>query len=342
MSMVAGVFGKTAAFRCDAGPHIGTGHVIRCLALAEALKKCGYMACFLSDPTTLDMMPALKDSGFKVHNPTFHPDTPWDFLIVDHYDLDETYERQQRLFATKILVLDDLADRRHDCDILIDQTYGRNESDYRPIVPEKCRILTGTDYAILRPDFSKVRPQAQERRKDVTDVRRVLVFISGSDKDNVTQKVLQGLQNVTGLSRIDVIIGAQSTHRRSIEEAIKNLPATATIHTNLNGQDLARLMVESDLAIGAGGTTSWERCCLGLPALLIEIADNQKKIATELHSAGAVINLGWFESLAPQKIAEALQTLQKNPEKLRRMAEAGFEICDGLGADRICRSLEKP
>lgn len=332
---------STALFRCDASPDIGSGHIIRCLTLANALSEKGWKCVFAVTPKTLETVPALKKAGYEIVDTDTKRNV--DLLIVDHYSLDHIYESTSRSWAQHILVIDDLADRAHNCDFLLDQTYGRCADDYTGLVPADCAIFTGADYALLKPAFAKIRKKTLIRRTQKNGVfDRVLISMGATNVRNVTGKVLTALAawNEQKLV-IDVILGAHAYEAGSVKALVMDISRTGPHEVNYltNVSDMASLMAHADLAIGAGGTTSWERCCLGLPAIMLEIADNQSVIAKNLHDAGAVINLGKDSDFSEAALAETLSRLKAQPEKMLKMTKKASRICDGSGIDRICKEI---
>ncbi len=325
-----------ALFRCDASKQIGTGHVVRCLTLANELRKNGWTCAFSVSAETLQVVPMLSDSGFETMEPDSQADK-YDLAIFDHYFLDASSEEKMRLHANYVLVIDDLANRRHDCDILVDQTYGRSPSDYKSLTPEPAHLLTGTQYALLRDQFAKARPAALERRaKEKGAIRNLFVLISGTDPDNVTLKVLSALESFGGLS-VDLVLGHIAAERMNIQKLI----AGRNIKWHRDVRDMAGMMSAADLAIGAGGTASWERCCLGLPTINIIIADNQELISRNLEEDGAICNLGWHTGITPGDIAACVNDLIQNPDKIVAMSEKAATICDGLGAGRVVEEINR-
>ena len=306
----------TAIFRCDASTTIGSGHIMRCLTLANYMKELGWTCIFSTFPETLKAAPALVNSGYEVIAPNALKHC--DVMVVDHYELSAPDETAFRASAKKIIVIDDLADRSHDCDVLLDQTYGRVANDYKDLTPKNAAILTGSEYALLRPEFQKLRPTSLKRR-DLSQgkIERVLIAI------------LQTNLNLT----VDVVIGGGNPHLESLRQQIKSMGPD--IHLHVNVSNMAALMVQADLAIGAGGTTSWERACLGLPTLLIEIAGNQKTISANLHAQGVVINLGWHENITTSNIADALRDLRQSQKLVLKMSQRARELCSGDGASHL-------
>lgn len=325
-------------FRCDASPDIGSGHVYRCLTLADVMIERGWNCIFLSAPGSENVVPALAKPQYGLARSVID-NLRADVLVVDHYGMDADFESACRDWAKKIVVIDDLADRTHDCDVLIDQTYGRDADDYKDLVPGDCRILTGPDYALLRPQFFAAREGSLMRRKAGLPERpRVLVSLGSTNMHGVTQTALRGLQLFKSCSLIiDVVLGAAAPGVEEVRALVDvmNIDGLHQVIYHQNVADMAGLMALADLAIGAGGTTSWERCCLGLPVLIVEIADNQRFLAAELHNAGAAHNLGWHARVDVQMLVTALETYIIDPERARVMAEKAAAICDGRGTQRV-------
>ena len=289
------------AFRADASLAIGSGHVMRCRALAQALQERGAQVEFKDE------------SGINAV----------DWLVVDQYSLDAAWESRMRQKAAKILVIDDLADRRHDCDVLLDQNWFPDaERRYAGRVPARCRMLLGPRYALLRPEFSR----ADKRQRD-GKVHRVLVSMGGMDPGNETSKAIRLLQG-RGVA-VDVVVGAANPHR----EEIARRCAQAGFEFHLQPSNMAELMAAADLAIGAGGTTTWERCCLGLPTLQLAIALNQEAPTRALAEAGLVTYAG--RSLTEHSLLQALKNTEMLKEQSRRVAE----LVDGLVAGRVAAAL---
>jgi len=324
-----------AVFRTDASARIGAGHVMRCLTLADALNEHGWRCGFACGEETIDTVPALGRSNHRLVELDSISDI--DMLVVDHYGLDAVFEKSCRQSARRILVIDDLADRPHDCDILLDQTFGRKAAEYANLVPADCTVLTGSKYALVRSMFASTRPQALERRAANGDIKRILVSLGSTDPDNVTSMVLKSLSGLAKAVKIDVVLGSNAPHLSGVQALAETLPLDITVHVDC--RDMAERNRIADLAIGAAGSSSWERCCLGLPTLMIVIADNQERIAVELDSAGAAINLGLSSAIGEQDITSAIENLMNNPEKLNDMSARAAALCDGRGAERVINEI---
>ncbi len=311
---------------------------MRCLTLADTLASRGWYCAFASAPGTTDIVPTLKGTqhdtreraGFDAADVLMET---WpegcDVLVVDHYQLDNHFETACRSWAKRIMVIDDLADRKHDCDFLLDQTLGRSGDDYGDLVPASCRILTGSAYALLRPHFAAAREAALARRQVEKSVRRVLISCGATDPHNVTATVLEGLTLVAPDARVDVVLGGAAPQ-----------VSTSLANIYIDHEDMAGLMARADLAIGAAGTSSWERCCLGLPTLLVVTADNQRTVAHNLAESGAAIVIGDYHDLTPEHVAQAYREIIDDAEGLDQMRTAAARQCNGLGARLLAMLLE--
>jgi UDP-2,4-diacetamido-2,4,6-trideoxy-beta-L-altropyranose hydrolase len=318
--------------------------------LAESLNGQGWRVTFAATGETVNTVAALAKPPVEVLEV---PGQAWasadilfpfvglkaDLLVVDHYGLDAPYEEIWRPWVDRIMVIDDLANRPHDCDILLDQTFGRSPDAYSSLVPAHARLLLGSDYALLRTAFVEKRPAALAAR----DARRgriekVLVSFGTMDPDNVTALALEALRPfATGLD-VDVVLGSRAPHLADVRARVEALPH-ARLRTEVT--DMADLMCAADLAIGAGGTTSWERCCLGLPAIVVRIADNQKTIVANLAKAGAIVDAGDGRGLTVAKLGEHVARLLADAEAVRAMSQVARHICDGGGVKRTVAALEE-
>lgn len=366
------------AFRADASLQIGTGHVMRCLTLADALAASGADCQFICRTHEGNLIEFIRGKGYIAHAlPIAHeartdstapsPNAPtsnlahrhWlgatqaqdadacasilavqrpDWLIVDHYALDVRWERALAPHYSKLMVIDDLADRPNACDLLLDQTFGREAADYRPLVPAACRLLCGSEFALLRPEFAALRPYSLQRRAQPA-FRELLITMGGVDKDNATGQVLQALHScpLPANCRITVVMGATAPWLDEVRKSAYDMPWPTRVLVGVS--NMAQLMAESDLAIGAAGATSWERCCLGVPTIMVVLAENQRTVALGLEQSGAakLISLG---PSAPAKFRELLLPLIDDPAKLLCMSECAASIVDGSGVNAVIRQME--
>ena len=338
------------AFRLDASKQIGGGHAVRCAALAHALAARGAETLFLVNHGATTVAPVLErlNSVVLPSNVTVPGNAEraalrsvWPqgahVIVVDHYGLEAIDETPLRTEAERIAVLDDLVDRPHDCDLLFDQTCGRDQSEYRPLLPPTARVYTGADFALLRPEFRSRRDEALSRRANSGPVQRVLVSFGLTDFGNLSEPVCRCLSG-RGLA-IDVVIGLAARQSREALLLLSAEQDDVTIHRDLDADEIADVMVNADLAVGALGTTSWERCCLGLPTVAVPTASNQLNVARALAEAGAVRLVNAFD---PLKIsAEALDLAGNVPDR-KAMSLAAAVICDGQGTERVARILAEP
>jgi UDP-2,4-diacetamido-2,4,6-trideoxy-beta-L-altropyranose hydrolase len=352
-------------FRVDASTRIGTGHIMRCLNLAEALREQKVHTHFICRNHVGNLIPLLRREAMNVTvlPVTMAPDAihgenyqAWlgatpvedyeqtiealngeqpDCLVVDHYGLDVEWERKLRPNAGRLMVVDDLANRHHDCDLLLDQNYSVEGSHrYMGLVPLACQLLIGPRYALLHSKYSEFRkkPRVRDGR-----VERVLIFFGGSDPKNMTGLALDALLQI-GLRNlhIDIVVGANNPYDEVLQKQSANRPQIK-IHRML--PYLADLMTQADLALGAGGVTTLERMCLGLPSIVLSIADNQRPGCEALSQAGAINYVGDVESIRIEDIVNAVEQLTSNPDRLLALSTRSSGIVDGLGASRIADAL---
>lgn len=344
------------AIRADASVETGTGHLMRCLVLADALAAMGDQVTFLCAPATAPWRRMIEGRGHRhVTLPIAAPSasqpdqrsdaeavlgvlsSPVDWLIVDHYDLDHRWESQVRPRASRVLAIDDLANRVHDCDVLLDQNGQCDGARYDGLVPTGMVRLLGTHWALLRPSFVAARAV---RAPSDGGVRRISVFMGGTDVAGGAGMALAALSRAD-LRHIDVdvLIGGQALHRRDLEAAAA-VRGNTQVHVDL--PDPAALFAAADLAIGAGGIAALERCCLRLPTITIAVADNQALGLAWLSGAGAVRHMGPLDGVDPGMLADEISSLCRQPEQVKDMAERAAALVDGYGTARVARTLYRP
>ena len=368
-------------FRADASLQIGTGHVMRCLTLADELKakgaKCyfisrghpgnlldfvakrGHQTINLAAPNDLSAADneTSKAEGILLHQGPKHADwlgTSWqadaqetatfvtdlrpDWLVVDHYALDHHWEQTLSPFCGQLLVIDDLADRTHICDLLLDQNLGHQAQDYHGKIPPHCQILIGPHFSLLRPEFSELRDYSLNRRKNQPGLSHLLINMGGVDQSNATGQVLQALKSCALPSdiRIRVIMGLTAPWLKNVQEISAQMPWQTDVL--LNSNSMAYHMANSDLAIGAAGSTSWERCCLGLPTVMLVLAENQLNAALHLHNSGAAIFLELNNSFS-RNLNYEIQSLINNPKKIVEASACAQAIADGFGVHRVVDAM---
>lgn len=358
------------AFRADASIQIGTGHVMRSLTLADELTRQGHECLFvcrahpghlgdliLSKDYDLRLLPAATDNQNCLANRSVEDYSRWlgvpwqddanqtlevisslalDWLIVDHYALDARWERAVAGAVGKIMVIDDLANRPHECLILLDQNLGRVASDYDGLLPVDCQRLIGPLYALLRPEFAELREQSLKRR-DHTELKRILISLGGVDRTNVTGLILKALakSSLSASTELDIIMGGSAPYLDEVREQASLLPFNTTVSVNV--QDMAERMCLADLSIGAAGSTSWERCCMGLPSITVIIADNQRSIAEVLakYKAGLLVNT----SQIAEELAGLIQMYADSKAEYLLVTRNAAQICDGGGVNRVVSAL---
>jgi len=360
------------AFRTDASLLIGSGHAMRCLTLADALKAQGADCHFVSREHPGHLLDAICQRGHVVtalpagtyssagaDDPSPQPvHAAWlgcawqfdaeqtgavlsnlqpDWLVVDHYSLDQRWEQALSPHYRKLLVIDDLADRPHYCDLLLDQNLGRQPAHYIQWVPAHCRLLTGPRYALLRPEFAFLRSYSMQRRQAQPALRQLLITMGGVDQPNATGQVLQALKTcaLPADCRITVVMGVTAPCLQNVQELAAQMPWPTDVVVNIN--DMAQRMADSDLAIGAAGSTSWERCCLGLPTLMVVLSDNQQASAQALDAAQAARLIGALSDIArqlPLAVCELLDSVCQS-----RMSVAANALTDGHGVKKTLKAM---
>lgn len=363
------------ALRADASLQIGTGHIMRCLTLADALRERGADCHFLCRAHEGNLIEFIRTKGHSIHALPLAPTAAgfpandsdnvapahhlWlgatqaqdidacatilatlrpDWLVVDHYALDARWERTLAPHYRKLLVIDDLADRPHACNLLLDQTFGRDAADYRPLVPADCRLLCGSQYALLRPEFAALRHYSLQRRAHPA-LHELLVTMGGVDKDNATEQVLQALRtsSLPADCRINVIMGATAPWLNEVRKQAEDMPWQTQVLVGVS--NMAQRMADSDLAIGAAGATSWERCCLGVPTIMLMLADNQMKIAQGLVHLGAARLIAPTQNI-PTQFNKLLSSLIDDLAHLQHMSRSAAGIVDGTGIGTVLQEME--
>ncbi len=337
---------RRALFRADASAQIGGGHVMRSLVLADGLAANGWCCVFACRAETLSTVPVLADRAYTLVELQTEDEAaeladklpgPVDLLVVDHYHRDVVFHKACRPWVDRILVIDELADRQYDCDILLDQTINRVADDYRGLVSGHCHLITGPDFCLLRPEFAEQRVAAVNRRQQITGIEKILVSFGAVDGNNLTGLAIQALQDAECTADIDIILGANAVHASAVGKLAADSPCQVSLHTQVN--DMAAWIARADLAIGAAGMSTWERCCLGLPSLVIVDAENQRLNAEGLQAAGAGITPGSGAEINSRMISDAYEYINGDMKILRDMANAAAAICDGRGVSRLMVEL---
>ncbi|MDH3348774.1 MAG: UDP-2,4-diacetamido-2,4,6-trideoxy-beta-L-altropyranose hydrolase [Desulfobulbaceae bacterium] len=352
-------------FRADASLRMGIGHLMRCLTLAQALRERDVQIRFVCREYPGNLVDLLRQKGVPVTvlpAPTINDKTDsedyavWlgvtqiedaeqtiealngenpDWLVVDHYGLSSEWEKRLRPYVGKVMVIDDLANRLHDSDFLLDQNYSFGGGQrYGGLVSETCKQMLGPRYALLHSEYALHRKTLRDRNGEVS---RVLVFFGGSDPQNMTGLTLEALSHVELRHLdVDVVVGANNLHRNALEKQ-----ARERLQTKIYGlrPHLADLMAQADLAVGAGGVTTWERMCLGLPTVLISIAENQRPASEALAGAGLIHYGGHVSDITLDHLTQQLKMLIHSADSLATMAMQDQLLVDGLGGLRLVEAL---
>lgn len=349
-------------FRVDASQLIGTGHFFRCLTLAHEMIKKKHNVTFVSRhlPEFLksklyELNISFKDikigEGKKVAGKLKH--SSWlettqkqdatnfknaiqdaDIVIVDHYSIDEEWEIDVSDHTKYLFVIDDLCDRNHYCDFLLDQNLylDRTEKEYSKKVRSNTKLMVGTKYSLIRDEFIKYKDKLKTRDRSI---KNILVFFGGIDNDNHTKIAINALKRLNLDLEIDVVVGKSNQYANEIKD-LCNDHNLNFYHQISNIEDL---MFKADISIGAGGSTSWERCFMGLPSIIVSIAENQDKISQNIHDFGAGVLIMNSKNLTSEIQKEFLR-IYSSPKLLKKMSNKSFDLVDGMGKFRIMKQLD--
>ena len=359
--------GLSVVFRTDSSNVIGSGHVMRCLVLADALRETGAHCRFICAELSGALMEHIVAEGFDVaplaaplddladpsdyaswaglaweedarQSARLLEDWAADWLVVDHYGLDARWERAVKPPRAKTLVLDDLANRPHHANVLLDQNFGRVREDYEALVPKGCVMRTGPQHAWIRPACADLRAATLASRPS-RRLRHILVAMGGVDLADASSAILDALAPLPLPKDVAVtlVMGRSAPHLARVRERAAQMPFPCAVVTGVT--NMHELMADADLAIGAVGGTAWERCVLGLPTLMLTVADNQIPAANALDSAGAAVQVGdvrvagWQEKLATTLAAAREGTL------LQELSKASAHLTDGRGTDNLVQLI---
>lgn len=341
------------AFRVDASLTIGAGHVMRCLTLANSLREYGVKSFFICRAHPEHMAEKINAEGHKVLLlPVLHiaemkigqcaqgKYASWlgatliedanetiqhlknikpKWMIIDHFAVSSDWEHKvKKEINLKIMVIDGLANRKHECDLLLDQTYSvQGEERWKNLIPKECKLLVGPKHAIFRPEFIEAHRHLRRRNGKV---KRILIAFGGVDVPNATSITLDALCELNNEEvTIDVIIGLANPHRKNLIKKYSNIE---NVCIYVNPANIAELMTAADLAIGGGGTMMWERCLLKLPTLIISIAENQVQLAKSLHSINAAVYIGDITVTTSKSIKDSINKLINNEEQIIEIQNA--------------------
>jgi UDP-2,4-diacetamido-2,4,6-trideoxy-beta-L-altropyranose hydrolase len=355
----------SVAIRVDSGAQIGSGHLMRCVTLAGELRQRGAQVTFVSREHRGHLIAQVEDAGYTVHRlrapltasadvgdrldwlgatqPEDASETlqalgsqRYDWLVVDHYGIDMVWEKLARAKAERVMVIDDLADRLHDADLLLDQNYLGAKGAHRYVdrVPERCRCMLGPRYALLQPIYRQLRQVIPARDGPV---RRMLAFFGAQDASKSIVAVMQALDGPEFADiAIDAVPGSDPETAAVLRSVARNRP-NVTIHERL--PSLAGLIARADLGIGAGGATTWERACLGLPSVVATTADNQLEIASALAADGFIVLIGASARISSEMWQASLAAIVCNRKQLMCLGRRAHGLTDGHGASRVALAM---
>lgn len=324
--------------------------MMRCLALAQACHDAGAQATFLTAYDIPNLASKIREEGFQIEQLNAKPGTPDDmhqttetahafgalWVVVDGYVFGADYQRAIKDAGLRLLFIDDYGHADHYCaDLVLNQNVYATEDLY-PNHESYTQFLLGTDYVLLRREFLEWRDC---RREIPEQARKILVTLGGSDPDNVTLKVIKGIEQLDSDNlSVCVIVGATNPHLDTLRQVCSQASKQIEIQSNIT--DIPDRMAWADIAISAGGSTCWEMAFMGLPNAIVVLADNQRPIAEHLDKRGVSINLGWHESVLTDSIKKTLSSILDSRQERIDMVEKGRNLVDGEGAERVRMMLE--
>lgn len=354
---------KRIIIRADASVNIGSGHIMRCLTLADEFVRNQFEVVFICREEPGNLIEYLsKKRNFPVETIPYTEPIPCgnltsgsrkfssefqiedaesvigiirnlesevDLVLVDHYALDHLWESKLRPAVGNIMVIDDLANRKHDCDLLLDQNISEHPEEYRSLIPKYATMLLGPRYSLLRDQFRELRENVKQ---DVPKPETILVFFGGADRTNQTEKALRAITELADTSlTTNAIIGENNQNRQTLAQLVTDSP---NVYLYVQVDNMAKFMLNADLSIGACGTAIWERCCLGLPSIVLTTAENQKKVAQTLAKGDYIEYLGNHEEVSLSDIKDAIINFGKE-NRSQVMRERCMELVDAKGVERV-------
>ncbi|CAM4389620.1 UDP-2,4-diacetamido-2,4,6-trideoxy-beta-L-altropyranose hydrolase [Paenibacillus alkaliterrae] len=342
--------------RVDASITIGTGHVMRCLTLANELRRHKAEVSFICRHLKGDLINYIRSGGFTVYALPYEADSEFfewlqhnwkqdaeetqnvlksfndqiDVLIADHYGIDEKWEWEMYSHTKRVMIIDDLANRKHYCNLLLDQNYYSNLSErYHDLVPSTCKLMLGPAYVLLRDEFKEA---SRKKRNRTGEIQNILVFFGGTDPTNETHKAIEALSFITKQDlRVNVLVGSSNPNKERIEHYCLQYDHFCFYCQVSN---IAEMINQADLVIGAGGTTTWERCYLGVPSMTIVVADNQLELTKAVSKFGATILLGTSIDVEANDIKLKLEELIENPNVVKKLAEMSGKLVSHKDVDQ--------
>jgi len=339
---------KNLFIRVDSGLDIGLGHIMRCFALAEVIKTMNFNVYFISKKIKGNIIRNIEDDGYKVFR--LDSKSNWkidarktteiiqhfknekNLLLVDNYELSKMWETSLKPAVNKIIIIDDFSNRSHNCNLFIDQNLHTSKKEINKKIPKNCKKLLGPKYTLLRKEFVECRKTIKKRSGKIN---RILVAFGGSDEKNQTLKVLKAIKKLDKKKiNVDVIVGEPNKNKIKIKKICSMLKNSTYYQQTKN---MAKIMNKADLAIGAGGIITWERCCLGLPSIVSIVSKNQEDAVNAVSKKGCLINLGRAERLISEDYLNAIKKLDSR--KLIRMQKKCMELIDGRGTERVAKQI---
>ena len=323
---------------------------MRCLTLARALTERGAECAFVESraaapilrrfgwpaQTLLAMADAQDLPALVASAEDFAERLQVDLVVVDHYGVDAPLEQALRINGRRVVVIDDLADRPHACDLLVDPGYGRRREQYEPLIVGECATMVGPSHALVRPEFGAARQRALGRRAKHGPVRRALIALGLTDVGGVTGRVVTALSDQLGDARLDIVLGADAPSLPALREAALT---DRRLHLWVDTPEMASLMADADIAIGAGGSSVWERATVGLPSATVILAENQRGMIDLMAGAGFTFAI---DATAPEfeaRLVECWRALVDDQTLRWSLAERTAELCDGQGAERVAERI---
>ena len=336
--------------RVDSSTKIGYGHFMRCMALADTLQK-NFEINFITRSLEGSLISDIHDKGFGIFR--FYSNSEKinekndaqktislikkhsgqkNILIIDNYQLSKKWETDVKPFVHKLIVIDDLSNRSHNCDLLIDQNlHTKVNGLYKGLIPSNCIKLIGPKFSMIRKEFRMMRKSVKSR---TFPIKKILVSFGGSDTKNQTSVALNSIKKMNGKINVDVVVGKANKCKKTLK-IFCNKNKHFTYHEQID--NIAELMLSSDLSIGSSGSTTWERCCLGLPAIVSISSNDQRDIANSLSRKKCIINLGDVKKLKESSYINVITNLKKND--LRNMSKNSMSLVDGNGTQRILKHI---
>jgi UDP-2,4-diacetamido-2,4,6-trideoxy-beta-L-altropyranose hydrolase len=355
-------------FRVDSSNKIGGGHVFRCITLACELQKSDVDILFICQDLVGNLSNFIIKSGFPVKlisleqsendeindaiiskkiiinylkNKTYQ----YTYLIVDHYELNATYEKQLSPLFNHITVIDDLASRRHFCQLLIDQSIGRVPEHYHRLIESPaCEILAGAKYGLLREQFHKLRPKTIIKRNSTTEIKNVLISLGATDPHNVTSTIIALLEHSILAKKLQytVVLTSNAPYLSEVKRVIEH--STLQVDLLIDANNMANLISHADIAIAAAGSSLLERSCLGLPSFVIKLADNQSFIFEMIQKKQLAIDTFNVDELGYKfipSLEDFILSFNQNPNIYAEIAKKISQLCDGLGAKKVVEQLSR-